>query len=151
MMDNKLFVIPYIAKHGKIIMASQLNHVISDLEIDYIKESSNLEEKDMAFTCVINDKVIASAGIKKIWNGVGEGWVLATDKIWNHPVAIAKAIKQNFDYVAKSNNIKRVQTAVRVDYGIGIRFAKWLGLTNEGLMKNYGMDGTDHYRFARIF
>ena len=54
-------------------------------------------------------------------------------------------------YVAKSNNIKRVQTAVRTDYGIGIRFAKWLGLKNEGLMKHYGMDGTDHYRFARIF
>lgn len=150
-MDNRLFVIPYIANHGKIIMASQLNHAISQLEIDYIKESSNLEEKDMAFTCVINDKVIASAGVKKLWNGVGEGWVLATDKIFNYPLTIAKAIKQNFDYVATSNNIKRVQTAVRADYGIGIRFAKWLGLKNEGLMKNYGIDGADHYRFARIF
>ena len=127
-MTKNLFIIPYKADHGKIIMASQLNHVISTIEIDYIKESSHLEEKDMAFTCVINDKVIASAGIKKIWNGVGEGWVLSTDKIFDYPLTIAKAIKQNFDYVAKSNNIKRVQTAVRTDYGIGIRFAKWLGL-----------------------
>lgn len=150
-MDNRLFIIPYVANHGKIIMASQLNHVISQLEVDYIKESSNLEEKDMAFTCVINDKIIASAGIKKIWNGVGEGWVLATDKIWNYPLTIAKAIKQNFEYVAKSNNIKRVQTAVRADYGIGIRFAKWLGLQNEGLMKHYTLDGVDAYRLARIF
>jgi len=151
MMDNKLYVIPYKANHGKIIMASQLNHVISQLEIDFIKESSNLEEKDMAFTCIINDEVIASAGIKKIWGQMGEGWVLATNKIYQHPLAIAKAIKQNFEYVAKSNNIKRVQTAVRADYGIGIRFAKWLGLKNEGLMKHYGLDGSDNYRFARIF
>jgi hypothetical protein len=26
-----------------------------------------------------------------------------------------------------------------------------LGFTNEGLMKNYGFDGSDHYRFARIY
>ena len=103
--------------------------------------------------CPINVSlvVIASAGIKKIWDGVGEGWVLAKNEIYNYPITIAKAIKQNFDYVATSNNIKRVQTAVRADYGIGIRFAKWLGLKNEGLMKHYGMDGSDHYRFARIF
>ena len=150
-MTNKLIIIPYKADHGKIIMASQLNHVISQLEVDYIKESSNLEEEHMAFTCLINDKVIASAGIKKIWNHVGEGWVLAKNEIYKYPITIAKAIKQNFDYVATSNNIKRVQTAIRADYGIGIRFAKWLGLTNEGLMKHYGMDGSDHYRFARIY
>jgi len=150
MMAN-LIIIPYISNHGKIIMASQLNHVISDMEKDFIKDCSSLEEKHMAFTCMINDKIIASAGIKKIWNGVGEGWVLATNKIYDFPITIAKAIKQNFDYVATSNNIKRVQTAVRADYKIGIRFAEWLGLTNEGLMKHYGMDGADHYRFARIF
>jgi len=150
-MTNKLIIIPYISNHGKIIMASQLNHVISDMEVDFIKDCSNLEEKHMAFTCMINDKIIASAGIKKIWKGVGEGWVLAKNEIYNYPITIAKAIKQNFDYVATSNNIKRVQTAVRADYGIGIRFAKWLGLVNEGLMKHYGMDGSDHYRFARIF
>lgn len=150
-MTNNLIIIPYKAAHGKIIMASQLNHVMSTIEVDYIKESSNLEEEHMAFTCLINDKIIASAGIKKIWNGVGEGWVLAKNEIYKYPITIAKAIKQNFDYVATSNNIKRVQTAVRADYGIGIRFAKWLGLVNEGLMKHYGMDGSDHYRFARIF
>lgn len=150
-MDNKLYIIPYKANHGKIIMESQLNHVISQLEIDYIKESSTLEEKDMAFTCVINDEIIASAGIKKIWNNVGEGWVLATNKIYQYPLAIAKAIKQNFEYVAKSNNIKRVQTAVRADYTKGIKFARWLGLKNEGLMESYGLDGSDNYRFARIF
>jgi len=26
-----------------------------------------------------------------------------------------------------------------------------MGLSNEGLMRNYGFDGSDHYRFARIF
>ena len=121
MNQNKLLIIPYVSSHGKIILESQMNHNLSQLDAEYIKESANLEQENMAFTCVIGDKIIASAGIKKIWSGVGEGWVIATSEIWNHPVTIAKAIKKNFDKVATSNNIKRVQTAVNAKYGIGIQ------------------------------
>jgi RimJ/RimL family protein N-acetyltransferase len=88
--------------------------------------------------------------MKVIWDGVAEGWVLATNKVWNHPLVIARAIKKNFTRLAKENNIKRVQTAVRADFTIGLKFASWLGLENEGLMKRYGFDGSDHFRFARI-
>jgi hypothetical protein len=77
--------------------------------------------------------------------------VLATSKVWNHPLIIARAIKKNFARLAKENKIKRVQTAVRADFKTGLKFAKWLGLENEGLMKHYGFDGSDHYRYARIF
>ena len=44
-----------------------------------------------------------------------------------------------------------IQTAVRADFDIGLKFAKWLGLKNEGLMEYYGIDGSHHYRYARIF
>jgi RimJ/RimL family protein N-acetyltransferase len=118
---------------------------------DNNKECMDLEQEHLAFTGLINDKVIAAAGMKRIWGNVAEGWFIAKNDVWNYPITIAKAVKQNIDYLAKSNNIKRLQTAVRTDFGIGIRFAKWLGFTNEGLMKNYGFDDTDHYRFARIY
>jgi RimJ/RimL family protein N-acetyltransferase len=118
---------------------------------DNNKECMDLEQEHLAFTGLINDKVIAAAGMKRIWGNVAEGWFIAKNDVWNYPITIAKAVKQNIDYLATSNNIKRLQTAVRADFGIGIRFAKWLGFTNEGLMKSYGFDGTDHYRFARIY
>jgi RimJ/RimL family protein N-acetyltransferase len=118
---------------------------------DTNKECMDLEQEHLAFTGLINDKVIAAAGMKRIWGNVAEGWFIAKNDVWNYPITIAKAVKQNIDYLATSNNIKRLQTAVRADFGIGIRFAKWLGFINEGLMKNYGFDDTDHYRFARIY
>jgi len=34
---------------------------------------------------------------------------------------------------------------------MGLRFAKFLGFTNEGLMKHYGPDGSDYYRMAKIY
>jgi RimJ/RimL family protein N-acetyltransferase len=118
---------------------------------DNNKECMDLEQEHLAFTGLINDKVIAAAGMKRIWGNVAEGWFIAKNDVWNYPITIAKAVKQNIDYLATSNNIKRLQTAVRTDFGIGIRFAKWLGFTNEGLMKSYGFDGADHYRMARIY
>jgi RimJ/RimL family protein N-acetyltransferase len=118
---------------------------------DNNKECMDLEQEHLAFTGLINDKVIAAAGMKRIWGNVAEGWFIAKNDVWNYPITIAKAVKQNIDYLATSNNIKRLQTAVRADFGIGIRFAKWLGFANEGLMKSYGFDGSDHYRMARIY
>jgi hypothetical protein len=122
-----------------------------DQDAQFDGDAMELEQKGLAYTCIINNKPIASAGMKIIWNGVAEGWVLATSKVWNHPLVIARAIKKNFARLARENNIKRVQTAVRADFKIGLKFASWLGLKNEGLMKHYGFDGSDHFRYARIF
>lgn len=133
-----------------------MNHMLTQKDASFIikdnnKECMDLEQEHLAFTGLINDKVIAAAGMKRIWGDVAEGWFIAKNDVWNYPITIAKAVKQNIDYLATSNKIKRLQTAVRADFGIGIRFAKWLGFTNEGLMKSYGFDGSDHYRMARIY
>jgi hypothetical protein len=89
--------------------------------------------------------------MKMIWGKVAEGWVIATSDVWDHPLSVAKAIKKDFARIAKQNDITRVQTAIRADFIKGKRFAEWLGLENEGLMKKYGYDGSDQYRYARVF
>ena len=128
MTKNLLQIVPYIATHGKIILANQMNHVLMDKDAEFEGDAKQLEQQGLAYTCIINDEPIASAGMKVIWDGVAEGWVLATNKVWNHPLVIARAIKKNFTRLAKENNIKRVQTAVRADFTIGLKFASWLGL-----------------------
>jgi RimJ/RimL family protein N-acetyltransferase len=155
-MTNRLIIIPYTQDHGKIIMQSQMNHMLTQKDASFIindtnKECMDLEQEGLAFAGLINNEVIAAAGMKRVWGNVAEGWFIGKKEVWNYPITIAKAVKENIDYLATSNNIKRLQTAVRADFGIGIRFAKWLGFTNEGLMKCYGFDDTDHYRFARIY
>jgi len=155
-MTNRLIIIPYTQDHGKIIMQSQMNHMLTQKDASFIindtnKECMDLEQEGLAFAGLINNEVIAAAGMKRVWGNVAEGWFIGKKEVWNYPITIAKAVKENIDHLAKSNKIKRLQTAVRADFGIGIRFAKWLGFTNEGLMKHYGFDGSDHFRFARIY
>ena len=150
-MDSILNIVKYKGEHGQYIMKQKMNHVLMDKDMEFDGNPMNLEQDNLAFTGMIDGEPIFAAGMKIIWGGVAEGWVIATNKVLQHPLLVAKAIKKDFARVAKENNIKRVQTAVRQDYDTGIKFAKWLGLENEGLMKHYGFDGSHQYRYARIF
>ncbi len=151
MMDNILHVVPYTGEHGRYILSQKMNHALMDVDADFDGEPMNLEEKGLAFTGMIDDKPVFAAGMKMIWNGVAECWLIATSKVLDHPLIVAKIIKKNFAKLAIDNNIKRVQTAVRKDFITGIKFAEWLGMESEGLMRYYGYDGSHQYRYARIF
>lgn len=48
------------------------------------------------------------------------------------------------------NKVERLQTTVRSDFEIGHKFAQWLGLKSEGVMKQY-MDKEDYNLYARVF
>ena len=154
MMDKKLHIIPYTKEHGQFILSCQMNHKVLEADKHYINiegDAKNLEQNDLAFTGMVRSKPIFAAGMKMVWGRVAEGWVIATQDVWNHPLSVAKAIKKDFARIAKENNITRVQTSIRKDFEQGQRFAEWLGLENEGLMRKFGFDGTDQYRYARIF
>ena len=151
MMDNTLHIVPYTKEHGQFILSCQMNHKVLEADRKYMEDSKNLVEQNLAFTGLVNNNPIFAAGMKIIWGQVAEGWVIATNEMWKYPLGVAKAIKKDFANVARQHNIKRVQTAIRKDFKQGLRFAEWLGLENEGLMKKFGFDGTDQYMYARIF
>jgi len=154
MMDNILHIVPYTAQHGKFILSCQMNHKVLEADRHYINvdgDAKNLVQDHLAFTGIVNDNPIFAAGMKMIWGQVAEGWVIATSEMWKHPLSVAKAIKKDFARVAKENNITRVQSAIRKDFSEGQRFAEWLGLEKEGLMRKWGFDGSDQYMYARLF
>ena len=151
MMDNMLYIIPYTAEHGRFILSQQMNHKLMDKDAEFDGDAMNLVQDHLAFTGIVNDKPICAAGMKMIWGQVAEGWVIASSDMWNHPLSVAKAIKKDFARVAKENNITRVQSAIRKDFSEGQRFAEWLGLEKEGLMRKWGFDGSDQYMYARLF
>ena len=153
-MINKLNIVPYTFEHGRFIFSCQANYKILESDAEFVTlqgDAKNLEQDNLAFTGLINNTPVFSAGMKMVWGQVAEGWVIATNEMWKHPLATAKAIKKDFARVAKEHNIQRVQTGIRKDFKQGIRFAEWLGLEREGLMKKWGLDGSDQYMYARIF
>ena len=55
MTKNLLQIVPYIATHGKIILANQMNHVLMDKDAQYEGDAMQLEQNGLAYTCIIND------------------------------------------------------------------------------------------------
>jgi len=154
MMDNMLYIVPYTAQHGEFILSQQMNHKILQADAEYIKiqgNAKNLEQDNLSFTGIVNDKPIFSAGYKIFWGSVAECWFIATKEMSNYSLSVAKIIKKDFAKIAKKHNLKRVQTAVRKDFIEGQKFAEWLGLEKEGLMRKWGFDGSDQYMYARLF
>ena len=147
---SSIEIVPFENKHAEEILKSGLNSEALELRPEHKKYAYYLKEVGMSFTGLVNNKPIAAGGVFPLWDGVAEGWVLATKDIFNYPIFCAKHIKKRTEIIIKTNHIKRLQTSVKADCEVALRFASWLGLKPEGLMKGYGPDGSDFIRYARI-
>lgn len=143
-------IIPFKSAHAEYILTQELNDKKLELAPQHKKYAMYLEYENASFTAIVNGKPIAAGGIFILWDNVAEGWVLATSEIWNYKLTMAKIFKKRTDVLVKENKIKRLQTAVKADFELGHKFAQFLGLEKEGLMKHYGPDGSDYIRYARI-
>jgi hypothetical protein len=99
----------------------------------------------------IDGKPVFAIGLVVLWQGVAEGWVMASQNVFDIKFLAAKTMLKITNDLCKKNKIKRLQTSVKADFKEGVRFATWLGMEIEGLKKNYGPDGSDYYQLARIF
>ena len=147
---SKVVIVPFENKHADQILEQGLNSDVLELKPEHRKYAYFLKEIGMSFTGLVNDKQIAAGGVFHLWDGVAEGWVLASKDIYKYPIFCAKHIKRRTEIIIKANNIKRLQTSVKADCDVALRFAKWMGLKEEGLMKSYGPDGADFIRFAKV-
>lgn len=147
---SNVVIVPFENKHADQILEQGLNSDVLELKPEHRKYAYFLKETGMSFTGLVNDKPIAAGGVFHLWDGVAEGWVLATKEIYKYPIFCAKHIKRRTEIIIKANNIKRLQTSVKADCDVALRFAKWMGLKEEGLMKSYGPDGSDFIRFAKV-
>ena len=142
-------LIDFKSDHAQQMATSIMNTPQTSIDEKYHELLNGLEVENMSFTATHNDKIICAGGIIPIWDGVFEGWIMGSDLIWKFRIASAKIIKQRMEELIIKNKVQRLQTAVKKDFPLGHRFAKWLGLEEEGLMRKY-QNNEDYIRFARV-
>ena len=133
------------------IVSYGMNHKLMEVDASFKESRICLGDKGNAYTLFVDKKPIVSGGIIILWKNVAEGWVMANQNIYDVKFLACKEIKRRTDILCKKNNVKRLQTTVKMDFNTGIRFASWLGLKPEGIMRKYGPDGSDYYRMAKIY
>ena len=134
------------------IVSYGMNYKLMEIDAGYADNRiCNYSTPGNAFTMFMDDKPVFAIGLVVLWKGVAEGWVMASQNIFEMKFLAAKSMKIITEELCKKNKIKRLQTSVKSEFKQGVRFATWLGMEVEGLKKNYGPDGSDYYQLARIF
>ena len=140
--------VPFKKEHAQIVLETGVNLEEGQ---DWIEQAKIMEE---AGNCVslLDDtgEPILCMGVISLWHGCGEAWMLGSTKMSDHPVAIARAIKEVFLEYTLHKEFWRVQSNVRSDWPLAIKFIKFLGMQEEGLMKKFGPEGADYIRFAWV-
>lgn len=128
------------------------NYILSFGEVEKYTEEYDTKDlqTDDAWTGFYLGKPIACGGIHPVWDHVAEVWIIIQQGTNKHKFFLLKNIKDKLEETIKLRNYKRVQSTVRSDFKEGLRFAEWFGMESEGLMKQYGPDGKDYLRLARI-
>lgn len=76
--------------------------------------------------------------------------MMGGDDIGRHQVKVARQIRTMFDDVMKQRGLYRAQANIHHRFDKAIRLAEWLGFENEGLMRRFGVEGDDYFRYARV-
>jgi len=141
-------IVPFEIGHGEAILAGELNNEKSRPAEGFGKFIPDLVIEDMSFTAIENGHIVASAGVYPMWDGVGEAWFIASDKLQKKHFGIVRELKNGLLRIATEKKLHRIQAAVRSDWKKAIRMAVFVGMSNEGTMKKYSADGADYERYA---
>ena len=145
-----MIVVDYEPGHADDILQSKMNDERGRPSEEFGRFTPTLAVPDMSFTALENGHVIAAAGIYKLWSGVGEAWLLASDRIYNNRVGVARAVRLGMKNIINEQGLWRVQTAMRSDWPLLERWATFLGMKHEGSMPKFGVDQSDWERWAWV-
>lgn len=101
-----------------------------------------------SMTLFADEKILVCAGIVLLWDGVGSAWTLTSIYVDQYPVFFCKQIRLWMFRTMKDCKLWRIEANVHVDNEISLKWIERLGFEREGLMKMYGPNKGDYYRFA---
>lgn len=107
---------------------------------------AELLSSGLAYTGFDGTRVVGCAGIVTQFAGVGTLWAVLADDSRRHFVAIHRTVERVLGMV----RLRRLEASSEVDFAQGCRWLELLGFQSEGVMRSYGPDGKDHFRYAKV-
>lgn len=105
----------------------------------------------LACTALLNGSVACCFGVYQFWPGAAEAWMLTSNLVETHAVALTRGARRYFNQVATELQLKRLQITVNSRNIVAIRWAEALKFEREALLRQYGPGGVDYFMYARIY
>lgn len=143
-------VVEYKQEHLEDLMNGDLSSG-TERQVFVKQYAGQLERPGWSFTVLDHGYLIACVGITEMWTGVGEAWLIGSARLNQKARSFIRLAKSGiYEKTAREHGLRRVQAACRADWPQALRFAKFMGFEEEGLMKSYGHKGEDFIRVARL-
>jgi RimJ/RimL family protein N-acetyltransferase len=115
------------------------------LPVFYVMLNANI-----AFTVCHGNTALGIAAVNDIFPGVAELWFVMDDSLRNYPKLLHSSGKEVIRWLDNACSYHRIQATCLADDKRDVRWLLRLGFVCEGVMRKYGPDGRDYFRFARV-
>ena len=116
-----------------------------------MEELAEQTEKDgLSMTGYVDDVIIGCGGIRKLWKGVGEVWMMLSPEVNKYPIRTYECIKEAFNRMIKDNDFVRLQAWGRIGFPKAHTLFRHLGFKPEGIARKYTPDGVDAILYAIV-
>jgi len=106
---------------------------------------------DLTTVSLYNGVPFAIGGLRPVWKGVAEAWVIMTKEVLKFKVEALWKVREEMDRMIAESDYKRIMAIVRVDLPQAIKMIEFMGFENEtpNGMKSFFSDGCDAYMYSR--
>lgn len=118
---------------------------------DYMGMLQSYARTGPAITALYDGKPVLSFGVVPFYPGVAEAWMLRGDLVSAHPLSVGYGARMFFDHIGHIMGLWRCQIGVQSANDRATRFAKFCKFETEGLMRQFGPEGSDFYMMARLY
>ena len=154
MIETEIFtsIRPFVAED----MATIISDGIKENGFEYygtgtLEELAQQTEDDgLSITGIINDEIIGCGGIRKLWPGVGEVWLMLSPKTALCPIRTYECIKEGFEKLIAENDFVRLQAWGRIGFTKAHTLFKHLNFKPEGIARKYAPDGVSCILYAKV-
>ena len=109
-------------------------------------------EQGYGYTVIENGKPMLSFGVVPQWEGVAELWLIPDQTlIKKHKIKFHKGALQFMKLAAADLKLHRLHVTVSSLNVSALKWIKSIYFVEEGILKHYGVDGSDYKMFARYF
>lgn len=115
---------------------------------DYEKWAK-MNELGPGYTILVDDEIIACAGIRIFWEGVGEVWAIMSNDSSKYLRLILEEFGKRLEFTIQELKMRWVQVSLNKNNEKGIHFAQHYGFKRKCEMAGYLPDGSDAVLFAR--
>lgn len=109
------------------------------------------EASGQSFTALYKNTMACCFGTRPLWPGVAEAWMVGSVHLDSAPITLTRSCRRYMDYVAREQQLKRIQITCDTQDPLAVRWAIALKFEQEGVLRNYGPSGSDHIMFAKVY